>query len=364
MNKLPVRISGLAITLSLFQLGSTTLFLLGGTAKQDAWISMSIGAVSGLLLLLLYLVIYNLDAKKDLFELFRKYFGKIMGSVIALAFVAYFTYEASRNLRDLGELTVMTLLDRTPLFFTLLVAIIVIANSVRYGPRVFFIICTTLMPVLVLAYGLLLLFISITGNVHLEFLLPVLENGIGPVLSAAIPELVSFPFGQTVLFLVFFPFVPKSRHMNKTILYAYCITALILIVLNQLVILILGPGIAANSTYPLLQVVQIIQLTKVLERTDALFTLVLFLGLGIKITCFYLGAVIGLYRITSVDIRIWVIPLGTVILLLSLMSKDYTEFIWIGLHFTVTKVFPLFQIALPILLISVMLLRKNKRKEG
>ncbi|WP_433942905.1 GerAB/ArcD/ProY family transporter [Paenibacillus sp. SN-8-1] len=364
MNKYPVRVSGLAITLSLFQIGSTTLFLLGGKAKQDAWIAMSIGAICGLILLLLYLVIYNLDAKLDLFELYRKYFGKFLGSVLALVFVAYFTYEASRNLRDLGELTVMTLLNKTPVFFILLIAIAVIGNTVRYGPMVLFIMSTVLLPVLVLGYGLLVLFISITGIVHLEYFSPVMENGIGPVWSAAVPELISFPFGQTVLFLVFFSFVPKSKHMNKTIFVSYCITAVILIILNELEILVLGPDLAAISTYPLLQVVQIIQVTKVLERTDALFTLILFLGLGTKIACFYLGAVIGLYRITSLKIKIWVIPLGITILLLSLLSKSYTEFIWVGLHFTVTRIFPIFQIALPILLLCVMLLRKKKRKEG
>lgn len=364
MNKIPVRVSGLAITLSLFEIGSTTLFLLGGKAKQDAWMSMSIGAASGLILLLLYLVIYNLDAKHDLFELYRKYFGKIVGSVLAFMFVAYFTYESSRNLRDLGELTVITLLNRTPLILILVIAIMVVGNTVRYGPRVLFILCTTLLPVLILAYGLLILFIIVTGIIHLEFFLPVLENGIGPVWSAAIPELVSFPFGQTLLFLVFFPFVPKSKHMNKTVLFSYCITAVILIILNQIEILVLGPDLAANSTYPLLQVVQVIQVTKVLERTDALFTLILFLGLGIKIGCFYLGAAIGLHRITSLNMKIWVIPLGITIFLLSLISKTYTEFIWIGLHFTVTRVYPIFQIALPLLLFCVMLLRKKKRKEG
>ncbi|MNY26997.1 Spore germination protein [compost metagenome] len=217
---------------------------------------------------------------------------------------------------------------------------------------------------MILGYGLLVLFISVTGIVHLDFFLPILDNGFSPVWSAAIPELVSFPFGQTVLFLVFFRFVPKSKKMNMTILFAYCITAVILIILNQLEILVLGPDLAANSTYPLLQVVQIIQVTKVLERTDALFTLILFLGLGIKIGCFYLGAAIGLNRITSLNMKIWVIPLGITILLLSLISKSYTEFIWIGLHFTVTRVYPIFQIGLPLLLICVMLLRKKKRKEG
>ncbi|MEK4434458.1 hypothetical protein [Paenibacillus sp. FSL K6-2862] len=42
MSKTVTRVSGLVIAFSLFQVGSTTLFLLGATAKQDAWLAMMI----------------------------------------------------------------------------------------------------------------------------------------------------------------------------------------------------------------------------------------------------------------------------------------------------------------------------------
>ena len=45
----------------------------------------------------------------------------------------------------------------------------------------------------------------------------------------------------------------------------------------------------ASSTLPLLQVVQLIEIADVFERIDVLFVLILFLGLGAKMTAFFYG---------------------------------------------------------------------------
>ncbi|GGG04047.1 hypothetical protein GCM10010912_56010 [Paenibacillus albidus] len=67
-----LRVSELAVCLSLFEVGSTTLFLMGGDAKQDAWLAMLAGALGGLLLLLLHLAIHYKEPQLDLFRLFEK----------------------------------------------------------------------------------------------------------------------------------------------------------------------------------------------------------------------------------------------------------------------------------------------------
>lgn len=81
MNKTVTRVSGLAIAFSLFQVGSTTLFLLGGKAKQDAWLAMLIGALAGFILLTMYLSMHKLDPHRDLYELLCHYWGKWVGSL-------------------------------------------------------------------------------------------------------------------------------------------------------------------------------------------------------------------------------------------------------------------------------------------
>lgn len=361
MKKATTGLSQLAFTLAAFEIGSTTLFLLGAKAKQDAWLAMLIGAAGGFLLLLLYLGIVRLDSQNDLFELCKKYMGKWLGSVVALAFVFYFTYEASRNLRDIGDLATLTLLNQTPEAFVTLLALLVMADSIHLGPRAWFLTVTVLFYLIVLGYVMLLFIISFTGLAHLQFMLPVLENGLKPVWEAAVPEIISFPFGQTVLFLVFFKWVSQPRKLNRSVMFTYWLTAIFLTGVNQLCILVLGPELASNTVYPLFEVTQLTKVEKIIERADPLFVMILFLGIGIKSSAFFIGAVIGMSRITLIKYKVWVIVVGAAIYLLTFLSPTFTGFLWIGLHVALEKIWPIFQIALPLLLFFTLLIRKNKR---
>lgn len=354
-SRLPEFIASFA----LFEVGSTTLFQIGAEAKQDAWLVMLLAALAGLLLLLMHLAIHRLDPKRDLFELCRIYFGKVAGTFVGGTFAAYFAYEASRNLRDLGELASYILLNRTPLGVIILIAILVLANSARYGPRVLFLCCLVLIPFIMVSYLTLILMIAGVGLIHFENMLPVLENGLLPVLKN-VPDVISFPFGQTVLFLVFFPMIHKEREMRKSILFTYGLTALFLILVNQINILVLGPKLAETVTFPLLQVVQQIELVEVFERMDILFVLVLFIGLGTKLVLFFIGAVAGGSRITGTPYNKWVIPFAVAIMGMSFISPNFTHHLWVGIDL-VLKWYPIIQIGLPAILIILILVRKNKR---
>lgn len=362
MSKTVTRVSGLAMAFSLFQVGSTTLFLLGADAKQDAWLAMLIGAIAGFVLVLMYLTIHRLEPERDLFELFRHYWGRWMGSLAGLGFIGYFTYESSRTLRDMGELGTLTLLNRTPTGIVTLIALIVCADVVRFGPRVWFLLCHIWLLLMVLGYGSIMLLIPFTGLLHFDFLFPVLENGLMPVVKAAIPEIMSFPFGQTVLFLVLFKIIADKRKLKRWIVIVYWITAVFLVVVNELSILVLGPELAASSTYPLFEVTQLIQVHKVLERADVLFTMILFLGIGIKTSGFLFGAVIGMQTITPFRYKPALLFLSIIIYGLTFISPRFTEFVWFGLHVALNRIWPIFQVALPLLLFLTMLLRKNKKK--
>ncbi|WP_379160881.1 GerAB/ArcD/ProY family transporter [Paenibacillus sp. sgz5001063] len=362
MSKHSLRVSELVICLSLFEVGSTTLFFIGSEAKQDAWLAMLIGAFAGLILLILHLSIYRQEPNLDLFQLFRKYMGKYLGSLLNFMFVGYFAYETSRNLRDLGEVTLLTLLNQTPLWIVCLIAILVVSNTVRYGYKVFFLMCMILFPGMLLGYTIISIIIPAGGLLHLEYFYPILENGWMPAFKAAIPEIISFPFGQVVLFLVFYPHARKAKNLRKAVITVYILTALSLTFLNQLIVLVMGHKLASFSTLPLLESVQLIRLAEVFERMDALFILLFFLGLGIKMAAFFNGAVIGLERITGISFKKWVLPLAAVIYGISFLSPNYTHHIMVGRKVTLNTSSPFFQIVLPLILFVVMKITKKWRK--
>ncbi|KUP25811.1 GerAB/ArcD/ProY family transporter [Paenibacillus sp. DMB5] len=363
-NKSHVRVSELATTLALFEVGSTSLFLIGGDAKQDAWLAMFVGALAGLILLLMHLIIHRTDPGLDLFQLNRRYTGKYLGGVINLAFIGYFALEASRNLRDMGEVTLTILLSGTPLWSVMLIVVLVVSNTVRYGPEVLFLMCMVLLPFITIGYIFIAIMVMATHLIHFDHMLPVLEYGWGRVFKAAIPDILSFPFGQVVVFLSFYPLTSNRSRIVPKVIAAYCASALFLIILNQINILVLGPVIATNSALPLLQTVQLIQLTKVIERIDPVFTMILFLSLGIKLAVFFNGAVAGMTRVTGFTHKKMTLFIGVIIYILAFLSPTYTEFIKVGREIAVKYWWPVFQIALPALLLITMYLRKGIRQRG
>lgn len=357
MNKPTIEVPELVSTLILFEIGSTTLFMIGSKAKQDAWLAMIIAASIGLVLTLVYLAIYYRDPEKDLFELCRYYLGKWAGTIIGLSYVVYFSYEASRVLRDLGELTVLVLLNKTPLFIVILLTVLVVGNTVRYGARVLFLTCLALLPIIVLSYFFLGTLVMGTRMIEYEQIFPILERGLKPIWEA-VPSIVAFPFGQLVLFLVFFPLVKERRRLRRPVLISFLLVSIFLIVINQMNYLVLGPYLVDKSTIPLLQVVQLIEIIDVFERMDVIFVLILFMGLGIKMAAFFVGAVTGLQKITGIGFKKWVLPLGIIIFIASFISPTYTHHMWLGIE-KMPPLFLIFQVALPLFLFLAMLVRRK-----
>ncbi|MCM2997199.1 spore germination protein [Paenibacillus cellulositrophicus] len=356
------RASEIAISLSLYEVGSTTLFLIGGEAKQDAWLAMLLGAGAGLLLLLVYLLMYRLDPERDLFEMCRHYLGSIFGWIAAFALTAYFAYEASRNFRDIGELAIQTMLNRTPMSIIIFISVLIGSYITYLGPRAAFRLSVIYAYVMAFGYVLILVMVPLTGLLHTKFMFPVLENGFAPVWRAAMPNIVSFPFGQTVLFLVYFKYAQKGKHLGRLTIVSFLATAVFLTVLNQLVILVLGPEIATIGTYPLFMVVQMMEVANVIERADALFVLLLFMGIGMKANFLLIGAGIGLQRLTGIRYKLWIIPLGLTVFGLTYLSPTFTEYFRAGLKLTVEQLMPITQLVIPGILVIAMLIGKKKRK--
>ncbi|WP_217593660.1 endospore germination permease [Cohnella sp. GbtcB17] len=355
--------SSLIACLALYEIGSSTLFLLAAEAKQDAWIAMTMASAAGFVLLALYLAMHRMDPARDLFSLCRTYMGKWLGKAVGFAFFGYFAYEASRNLRDLVELTSQILLNDTPLFVIALLSVAVVSNTARYGGRILFLCSLVLFPFVIVGYLLLIFLLTGQHLIHAENLFPVLENGWRPVFRAAFPSLVSFPFGQTVLFLVFFPLVrTQNRNFTRTVYLTYAAVSIFLIAMNQLILFVLGQSIAERVTFPLLESVQLIEFSQVFERMDIFFVFVLFLGLGLKLAAFFTGAATGISQLTGIGYRKGVFGTGLLIYGLSFISPNYTHHIWLGK--VVTYWFTIFQIVLPLLLFIAMKLDLGKRRPG
>ncbi|MDU0203876.1 GerAB/ArcD/ProY family transporter [Paenibacillus sp. MAH-36] len=350
----------IAVMIILFQIGSTPLFAIGSKAKQDSWVAMIVAAIIGLILLRMFLYIQSIAPDQSLIFLMRMCFGKIAGGMLSSCFLIYFAYESMRNVRDFGEITSVTLLTRTPKFVVMLLVILLAAYTIIMGIETFCRVAESLILPIVFSYSILCLLIFGSKLVKLERIQPIMEKGFKPILTAAFPDLVSFPFGQMVVFLMFWHLMADSNKVKRISIFTYLGVAVFLVGMNMINVLVLGPSLIGNSTLPFLQTVQLIQVGDIFERLDVFVTLLLFLGLFVKLTAFFWAASYGVSQLTGCRAKVSICIVGSVIFASSFLEPNYTYHIWLGLAVSV-KLFPIFQILLPLAMFIAILFRKLKK---
>ncbi|MED4226229.1 GerAB/ArcD/ProY family transporter [Neobacillus cucumis] len=186
MEKVQINLFQMFILVLLFETGTSILFGLGSEAKQDAWISILFGGIGGILLFIVYYTLYKYYPDIPFTSYVQKIIGKWVGRYIAYIYIVYFLYQASRILRDFGELLVTTTYNNTPLLIINTMMIITMMYGVHKGIEVIARVgelCFLGIYVLSIV-GFVLIVIS--GIVHLENIKPILENGWGQVLKTVI----------------------------------------------------------------------------------------------------------------------------------------------------------------------------------
>lgn len=354
----------LGVMIIMFEIGSSPLFLLASEAKRDAWISVLIAMVCGMLLLVFVtLPIQRREPGLNLIDILFRYGGKWAGHLFAWPYVIYFLYKSVRNVREFGDLMNLYLLPESPLVVVIIIIMLVSAYAVYMGVEVFFRVTEVLLPVIMVIYFFLLFLLWIVGVIQVDNLLPIMEEGIRPVVDAALPEVVSFPFGEMVLFLMYWRFVNEKKNILPATLISYSMAGLFLVFTNALILSILGPEMAGIGGIPLMIIASLIRITQFLERMDPLVAILLFIGVWVKQTAYYFGAAMALASIFKTSYKRMTLPAGAVIFIGSLLFGSFMEQIRFGFEYNVKYHFPIFQIVLPSLLLLVMLIRKKGKKD-
>ena len=346
----------LASIIVLFQIGSSSLFLLASDAKHDAWISVLIAMLMGLVMLVL--VIMPIQAKApeaSLIEILNRYFGKYLGFILGLSFIAYFIYKSLRNVREFGDLVILYMLPRSSLDIIMFVLMCVGAYAIYHGMEVFFRVGQLVLPWLLLIYIVLFVLLFASDLVDLRRLLPLLEHGWKPVWDAAIPEVVSFPFGEMVVFLMFWKHLASLDKFKKFSLISYVCSGLFIVLTNVLIITVLGDKSGAYVV-PFMFSTSLIQIGGFVERMDPFVSLLLFGGVFFKQATYYLAAVLAASELFKVKHRTMIIPVGAAIFIGARLFQSYIEQIRVGFDYNLKLHYPIFQIILPIMLVLIMMI--------
>ncbi len=338
----------LFILMILLPYGSAILFLLIPEIEQDAWIAMLFYGLIGIVLQLIYLALYNSYPKDTLVTYLPKIYGVFLGNILSIVYICYFTYIASRVLRDFEEILFHSGLNRTPMIITGIVFMVIVTYSVFSGIEC---IANTiqLLFFMILLSPTLIWFISLLSPDFAQFssLQPILDEGFITTITNSW-RLIAFPYGETIAFTMLYPFVIESSKIKKVAIASIVVESILLSLNSILFITTVGVDHAGSYISAFLAVARSLNLGFI-ERIDAFFVIVLVLGGFIKISILMYIAVLGTSQMTKLKCtKLLATIFGIIILILSrIIAKNYSEHIYIGLYIVVKYIHIPLQVIIP-----------------
>ncbi|MBZ5753795.1 GerAB/ArcD/ProY family transporter [Metabacillus rhizolycopersici] len=283
----------LFVLMVLFEVGSAVVVGLGLEAKQDAWIAILLGMMGGIGLFSLYVYLYSQFPTLSLTNFLEKIVGKLIGRTLAIAYICLFLYLAARILRTFCDLLLTEIIPETPILVIAIIIMISISFGCYLGFEVIARTAEVFFPWVMFFSFLFVLLVFIGGLPKLENLQPVLEAGWKPVFQAIYPTILSFPFWETIVFTIFFPYLNKQKEGIVAGYIAIIFSGMIITTATTIMISVLGPFVASISPFPLLDTIAPVNVGNFFNRLDPIALILLIIGGYFKITVFFCGAVEG-----------------------------------------------------------------------
>ncbi|KHF40411.1 GerAB/ArcD/ProY family transporter [Halalkalibacter okhensis] len=353
----------LFILIMVFAIGTAVVVGAGEEAKQDYWIAELIATAMGVIIVWSYYQLISFADQKNLYEMLFFAFGKILGSFMCILYTIYFFYIASRNIRDFGELMKITILPITPMEVIVIAMMIPVLYTVYLGLEVLARVTEVISPYI---FGILIivgLFLFFSGELHFTHLLPILAEGFGPIFEAIFPTLLTFPYGEVIVFTVIMTATTKFSHVGRVGAAAVAVSGLLITYANIIQVAALGVDLKTRTLFPLMTAAREILLLDFIERVDILVVFILMCGVFIKVSVFFYAGLKGLEYVFSIPFKKYIIPIGMLVPFFAVLnSVNIVEHFEEGLVLVPYVMHIPLQFGIPILLFFIIWMKKRKKK--
>ena len=354
-----VKISSIQLFLIMvgFIFGSSAIINQSVGAYQDAWLAFIIGWFSSYLLIGVYVTLSLLHPQKTLIDMLIDCFGTFFGKILSACYIFYFIHLAALVLRNFGEYMNTVNYPDTPLLFLMLALAMVTAFAVKNGLEVFSRVNEMLMPFAIFfVTGLFFVFIH---TYELKNLLPFLEKGFLPVLKVSYGVL-TFPFGETVLFLMIFPALNRKENLVKTVFLSITAGGLILLNITLRDLMALGPILMNKVIFPPHSTTSLLPDFVI----DPFIAANLLINGGLKVVICSYCASLGITQLFGLeDYKPFVLPITAIVVSLSQWIYDSLP----EMTRWAAEVYPIyvipFQFIIPALLLIISLIKKKRSSE-
>lgn len=287
-----------------------------GMAGRDGWLCIPVVLVPALILALVLARLGWLMPGRSLLEMYCVLLGKPLGKAVGLAHTGFFLLVPVITLRGLMDFMASSFMPVTPPVVLGAAFIIVCAYAVSTGLEGLARVNALLLPVLIVA-GLMASGFTFPAKEY-RYLLPVLEEGIGPVLRGCIPLLGLL--AEMVVIGVVQPAVKQPATFGKNNVGAVPLICLLFLGPLTGPVAIFGEKDADELTYPTFSQIQYTVVGDLSVRLQGIAVLLWLFGSFGRVSLYYYASALSASRLLGLaDYRKLVVPVGTTILILSII---------------------------------------------
>jgi len=204
-----------------------------------------------------------------------------------------------------------------------------------------------------------IIMVFISGIADFKNLTPVLENGIKPVLKAVCPDIVIVPFGESILFLMYWRYVNSMHDIRKTSFLALGFLGFIITSSTIIIISVLGVDYAGSAQIPFLEVIKSIRIGNIISNLDTIAIVIIFIGGFYKALLNIFGGILAVSSLFRINKKWIIIPICAITLWITVSSIPSLMFHrFIGWNVFAEGIHVVFQIIIPLLLFIIFLLKK------
>ncbi|MFZ5943011.1 MAG: GerAB/ArcD/ProY family transporter [Bacillota bacterium] len=343
-----------------FTIGSTSIISPTPGADHDSWLAIFAGLAEGLVFVAVFLTLAQKFPGKTLIEVNDIIYGKYLGKIISIGYLWFFLHLGSLVLRNFGDFFFVYVFLDTPLIVVLGFTIALTASAVRNGIEVIARCSIILVPLIVLAYILDTLFVI--PQMDMNRLLPIMDVPLTDFIKAS-HAAATFPFGETVVFLMVIAFIKDDvKNTKKYFIFALVFVSFLFSMAAARNAAVLG-ATAQLDQYPSFVTISIIELGDIITRLEIIVVFTVFAMGFLKIAVCYYGTVLGYAQLLNMRSYLpLVVPIGIFMTVLSIIQfETVTENIeWAGSIYPFYSL--LFEFFLPLL--SLVLASFKQPPEG
>ena len=351
----------LFVLVFVFGTGTTLILGPGKGLNHGAWLVPLITPIFAIGLYFLYhFIINSAGQNKNFFQIIQVCLGKKLGNLIIFFYTIYFLFMSVYILKEFVFLVGITMLEKTPMPIISITFILAVAYVLYLGLDVLARLTELYFPLFFLSFFFVAIGLFFSEELHIQNLLPILPDGIGPILHNIFKKSLLFPYGEMIAFTIIFPKVIQKNFMRRVSIVTIIAIGFFLTFGVLLEILTLGSDLRNRSLYPFVSTVREVEFFEFIGRVDILYIFHFMFGSFVKIGVNFYAALIGLETLPNRRYRTFVYPFALLAAFLSTIEAlSQQSHLDVGLKFVRILHVP-YTFIFPVILAGILWWKRRK----